>query len=345
MLLIARFKFLVFVFTAILFFSQTSAQSLSSADRKQLVKKEDSLQVFADSMINAESPADRFRADSNFIRSLVRALRIRHSFSYPFDSLKTVSRLVSPDSVFRIFTWQMKKDEYVLLQKGAIQMKTPDGSLKLFPLFDVSMFTGKPEDSVRSRNNWIGAIYYKMIMKEHKGRKYYTLLGFDNFSIGSNKKWMEILSFNANGEPVFGGPFISFKEDSLKKPDQARFNIEYKKEAGTLFNYNPELDMIIFDHLISETDQPEKKDTYIPDGDFEGFKWKDGKWVHVDKVFNFKLEDGAFPTEAKILDDQGNIDEKQLEDASQRNIDKNNPPKKEPEKKKSAPVKKSRPGK
>lgn len=324
---------------------EVSAQSLSSADRKQLRKKEDSLQIFADNMINAESPVMRFRSDSNFIRGLVRALRTKHSFYYPFDSLQTVSRLYSPDSVFRIFTWQMKKDEYVLLQKGAIQMRTDDGSLKLFPLFDFSMFTGKPEDSVRYRNNWIGAIYYKIIMKEHAGKKYYTLLGFDNFSISSNKKWLEVLSFNDKGEPVFGGPFISFKEDSVKKPVLARFHIEYKKEAGTLFNYNPEMDMIIYDHLISETDQPEKKDTYIPDGDFEGFKWKNGQWVHVDKVFDFKLEDGAFPTEATILDDQGNIDEKQLEEASQRNIDKKNPPKKEPEKKKATPQKKTGPGK
>jgi hypothetical protein len=340
-----RSKTIIFLFISVLFLSQISAQSLSASDTKQLVKKEDTLRFFADSMINAESPASRFRADSNFVRTLVRALKIKNSFDYPFESLKTVSRLYSPDSVFRIFTWQMKKDEYVLLQKGAIQTKTRDGSLKLFPLFDVSMFTGKPEDSVRNRNNWIGAIYYKIIVKEYNGKKYYTLLGFDDFSISSNKKWMEVLTFNANGEPVFGGPYISFKNDTIKKPVQARFNIEYKKEAGTVFNYNPEMDMIIFDHLISETDQPEKKDTYIPDGDFEGFKWENGQWVHVYKIFDFKLGDGAFPKEATILDDAGNIDEKQLEEASQRNMDRKNPPKKEPVKKKSAPVKKSGSGK
>lgn len=337
MLSILRLKSITSLFTLALLVSDVSAQALSATDRKQLIKKEDSLRLLADSMINAESPAVRFRSDSNFVRGLVRALRVKNSFNYPFDSLRTISRLYSPDSLFRIFTWQMKKDEYVLLQKGAIQMKTDDGSLKLYPLFDASMFTGKPQDSVRTRNNWIGAIYYRIIMKEHNGKKYYTLLGFDDFSVSSNKKWMEVLSFNANGEPIFGGPFISFREDSLKKPVQSRFAIEYKKEAGTVFNYNPELDMIVFDHLISETDQPEKKDTYIPDGDFEGFKWVNGQWVHVYKIFDFKLEDGAFPKEATILDDAGNIDEKKLEEASQRNIDRENPPKKEPEKKK-APV-------
>ena len=183
-----RSKPIIFLFSVLLSWSNLLAQQPSAADRKQLLKKEDSLRFFSDSMINSESPATRFRSDSNFIRGLVRALKIKHSFAFPFDSLVTVSRLYAPDSTFRIFTWQMKKDDYVLLQKGAIQMKTSDGSLKLFPLFDASMFTGKPQDSVRNRNNWIGAIYYRIIMKEHNGKKYYTLLGFDDFSISSNKK-------------------------------------------------------------------------------------------------------------------------------------------------------------
>jgi hypothetical protein len=301
-----------------------NAQHISQRDLKELKKKEDSLKILSDKMINAQEAPERFRSDSNFIRGLVRALRINNSFYYPFDSLKTISNLYSPDSTFRIFTWQLKKDEYVYLQKGAIQINTKDGQLKLFPLFDYSMYTGKPLDSVRTKDNWIGAIYYRMIMKENNGKKYYTLLGFDDFAVSSNKKWMEILTFNSRGEPVFGAPLISFKEDTAKRPVQTRFNIEYKKEANTLLNYDPELDMIVFDHLISETDEPAKKNTYIPDGSYEGFKWKNGLWVHVDKLFDFKLQDGQFPVDDKLRDDQGNIDEKKLEEASQKNIERSN---------------------
>lgn len=313
-------KLLLFVILGVSLVFSADAQSRRQVPN--LLPKEDSLHRYADSMINGVNPAVRFRADSNFVRALVRSLKTPFSFYYPFDSLETISRLYAPDSSFRIFTWQMKKDEYVFLQKGAIQMNTPDGSLKLFPLFDASMFTPKPLDSARSNNNWIGAIYYRIVMKEHNGKKYYTLLGFDDFNISSNKKWMEVLTFNSAGQPVFGGPVISFKEDSVKKPVQARFNIEYKKEANTVFNYNPDLDMIIYDHLISESDEPKKKDTYIPDGDYEGFKWVNGQWVHVDKVFDFALKDGQFPVDATIRDDQGNINEEKLDEASQKNIEK-----------------------
>ena len=305
---------------------RAGAQKLSPAQQQDFQKREDSLKGYAFDIVNAGTATQRFQADSQFIRSLVRSLRQPQSFSFPFDSLQTISRLYAPDSSFRIFTWQFKKDDYLYLQEGAIQVNQPDGSLKLFPLFDVSMFTAKPLDSVRTRRNWIGAIYYRIIQKTWQGHKYYTLLGFDDFSVSSNKKWMEVLTFNSEGEPQFGGPYFSFQQDSVRKPTQYRFNIEYKKEAATRFNYDPEMDMVVFDHLVPEGDEPKKMDTYIPDGDFEAFQWKEGHWVHVSKnLFSFKLKDGQFPMEAKMLDDQGNINEAQLQEASDKNAKKKKP--------------------
>lgn len=312
-------------FTALLLLTVAGlhAQDISAADRASLKKKEDSLQVLSARMVFDSIPANRFRNDSQFVRTFVRALVTKNSFYYPFDSLN-ISRLYAPDSSFRIFTWQMKKDEYVYLQKGAIQVPTKDGSLKLFPLHDVSMFTRNPMDSVRSPRNWIGAIYYRIILKESNGKKYYTLLGFDDFSVNSNKKWMEVLTFNAQGEPVFGGQYFSYQNDSVVKPVQKRFSIEYKKEARTFLNYDPDLDVILVDHLISESDEPERRSTYVPDGDYEAFKWQNGQWVHINKLFNQSLKDGDFPKDALILDDAGKANERQLEEASRRNVDKAN---------------------
>jgi len=301
---------------------QTQAQTyLSRPVRKDLQVREDSLKSLSDSVINAEDPAVRLRCDSQFVRTLVRALKIKNSFYYPFDSLLPISRLYAPDSAFRIFTWQYKRDDLVYLQEGTIQMAQPDGSLKLYPLFDVSMFTAKPLDSVRTRRNWIGAVYYRIIEKVYEGNKYYTLLGFDDYSSTSNKKWLEVLTFRGNGEPAFGGPYISFREDSVHKPVQYRYNIEYKKDAATRFNYDPQMDMILFDHLVPEGDEPLRKDSYIPDGDFEGFKWEEGQWVHIEKkIFDFKLKDGQFPQEQKMMDENGNVDEQKLQQQSEKNI-------------------------
>jgi hypothetical protein len=301
------------------YIAPVNAQMLSSGENKAFRIREDSLKLTSYKIVFAGEPEERFRSDSLFIRSLVRTLKLNNSFYYPFDSLQTISRLYAPDSSFRIFTWQLKRDEFTFVQRGAIQMRTPDGSLKLIGLHDVSMFTTNPLDSIRTPNNWIGAIYYRIILKTWNGKKYYTLLGFDDYSISSTKKWMEVLTFNDQGEPLFGGHYISFKEDTVKKVAWDRFNIEYKKEASTTFNYDPQMDMIIYDQLIPENNETDKKDTYIPDGDYEGFKWKEGQWVHVEKLFDFKLKDGEFPQDQKILNENGSSDEQKLLDQSAKN--------------------------
>jgi hypothetical protein len=321
--------FLFFVTTCLIFSigkaQFVSTKYISSAENSQLEKQQDSLVPFSFEIVNAPEANQRFRADSFFIRLLVRTLKIPNSFYFPFDSLQSISRLYAPDSSFRIFTWQIKKDDYQYFQRGAIQMRTTDGSLKLFPLHDFSTFTAKPADSVRGPNNWIGAIYYRIIQKQFNGQNFYTLLGFDDFTVNSNKKWMEILTFNEQGQPVFGGPYFSFKNDSAAaaKYKASRFYIEYKKEAVASFNYDTALNMIIYDHLISESEEPNRKETYVPDGDYEGFTWQNGQWLHVSKVFNTALQDGQFPTDKKILNDDGGINEEILKQQSDKNKKKN----------------------
>src|SRR6188472_1985218 len=168
--------FLCFLGSAL--YSPLQAQSLKAAERKVLTNKEDTLKLYSATIVNGIDAGQRFRANDTFTRSFVRALTVKNSFYYPFDSLLTISKLYAPDSSFRIFTWQLMKDDYMYLQKGAIQMRTADGSLKLYPLFDASMFTAKPQDTVRSPKNWIGAIYYRIIQKAYNGKQFYTLLGF-----------------------------------------------------------------------------------------------------------------------------------------------------------------------
>jgi hypothetical protein len=328
-------SYLVIIILAVMLLPAVSlrAQRISEADLEVLEQKEDSLKHWSTQMVFAEEAADRFRSDSHFVRTLVRALKVKNSFYFPFDSVN-ISRLYSPDSTFRIFTWQLKKDEYVYFQRGAIQMNTPDGSLKLIPLHDRSSFMKDPLKVIGEDTNWVGAIYYKIILKEHNGKKYYTLLGFDDYSIESNKKWMEVMTFNEQGKPVFGGRYFNFKNDTIKRPDQFRFNIEYKKEAKTFFNYDEERDLIVFDHLESESDEPERKASYIPVGEFEAFQWQNGQWVHLPRIdFDFRLKDGQFPVEATIYDASGNVNEQVLEEASRRNMERAEREKEEKEKK------------
>lgn len=304
----------------ILFFTVSSlqAQKINSADQKILIQKEDSLKRLAKNLIVDSLTAGRMRNDSLFVRTLVRALQVKNSFYYPFDSVQGISKLYAPDSTFRIFSWSLSYDDFYSRQRGAIQFKTPDGSLKLVPLRDFSEFTANPTDSIRTKDTWIGAVYYNIIKTVYNGKSYYTLFGFDDNNVRSNKKWIDVLSFDTRNLPVFGGTF-SFEKDSAKRAPLKRYYIEYKKEASALVNYDPDLNMILVDHLVSESEEPDKPYTLIPDGDYEGFEWKGGKWVHINKVFDQKLEDGQAPVPDPLLDDKGNSNEEKLQEKSDKN--------------------------
>jgi hypothetical protein len=273
---------LITLFICVSSFLSIHAQQKKDPNFLKISKIEDGIKKFSIAILNASEMVDRFRADSLFTRGLVQALKQTNSFYYPFDSLITISKIYAPDSSFRIFTWQVMKDFSSYHQKGAIQMRTKDGSLKIIPLFDQSDF---PVDSVRDANNWIGAVYYNIVLKTYRGKNYYTLLGYDENNAKTTKKWMEVLTFDDLGKPVFGGRYFDYPPDSIKPPQPAyRFCLEFKKQAGAKINYDPEIDRIIFAHLVSENGEVREKQSLIPYGSYEGFYWVNGKWVHEKNI-------------------------------------------------------------
>ncbi len=277
---LTSFAFLMFVSVSVI------SQKISEADYKKLKLIEDSLKICSDSIINSEDWTQRFTSDAQLIKGLVTGLKLPYSFNYRFDSVK-MSKLYSPDSSFRIFTWQVSKDLTYYRQRGAIQMRTTDGSLKLFPLFDVSDFTKAPNDSVRDANRWIGAIYYQIILKTYNGKKIYTLLGRDDNNERTNKKWIDILTFDETGKPQFGRNCFVYPNDGIKPLQPCyRFCLEFRKNAGVTLRYDEKFDEIIFDHLISENNDLSTKSTLIPYGDYEAFRWQNGKWYFNAQPFD-----------------------------------------------------------
>lgn len=275
-------KRILMLLMLLLCYTTQALKAQTAANKSLLAEAEKILAASAYPIVNADDTEDRLRADSLFTRNLVQSLKIPFSFHYPFDSLTTISRLYAPDSSFRIITWQLMKDYSYYRYKGAIQMNTKDGSLKLIPLYDGADFTENPYDSIRTNQNWIGAVYYNIIQKEYNNKKYYTLLGYDENDARSTKKWIEVLHFDLEGKPLFGGKFFNYPNDIFKpKQPVSRFCLEFKKQANAKLNYDKKLDRIVFVKLISESGEPNKKYTLVPYGTVEAFKWEFGRWVFI----------------------------------------------------------------
>lgn len=307
-------------------FHSVEAQKISAADNRLLRAKEDSLKDLARHIYTDTLASGRLRSDSQFVKTLIRALQVKNSFQFPFQEVLGVSKLYAPDSTFRIITWQMTIPTVQARKRGAIQMRTADGSLKLYPLRDVTEFTEFAEDSVRDRSNWIGAVYYNLIKTTWEGKPYYTLFGIDDRGFSVKRKWIEVLHFDQAGEPKFGGNFFDFSQDTVARKPHERFQLAYKREANVAANWDEDQKLILFDHLISESGQPDLPYTLVPDGDSEGFKWEKGRWVHIDKVFHYKVDMsdadpllGKPPVGDPILDAKGNINEGKLDQRSEKN--------------------------
>lgn len=281
------------------------AQDISSIQYNTIQRGEDSLKTYAWKIVTGVNSIDRLKADSLFTRSFVKNLKTNNSFYYPFDSLETISKLYAPDSSFRIFTWQLLINDRVYRQHGAIQMRTNDGSMKLFPLIDKSDVTDNVEDTIGNNLGWIGAVYYKIIITEFNGKKFYTMFGFDGNSISSERKMIEVMHFE-NNEPIFGGRFFSIPNGSLRPKSPARYIMEFKKDAIPRLTYDKDLQMIVMEHLVSESNQPNKKYTLVGDGDYDGFKWVNGKWIFVERVFaGMETPEGKPPVPAPLDKDHG----------------------------------------
>ncbi len=310
------------VFIIILCFQlhiNAQAQRIHAADLPNLQTYNDTLGKLGGLMLDALTPPERLRYDSMFTVNLVKALQTPFSYYFPFDSILTAPIVYPADSSFRIITWHYEKDGGDYRQKGAIQYNTPDGSLKLTPLYDYSDFASNVQDSVRDNRHWIGAIYYNIITKAVAGKKVYFLLGYDENNMLTTRKWIEPLQFDEQGNAVLGGDFFDVGNDSIFPAGSRRYKVEFKKYANARVNYDAQQDLIVMDNLISQTNEPDKLYTLVPGGDYEGLKWENGKWKFIDRLFVDNLGDGNEPRPALILSEAGLPNEDVLGKQSEKN--------------------------
>jgi hypothetical protein len=238
---------------------------------------EDTLIVLGKKFINDENDLERKNANYAFIKTLVNALKIPNSFLFPFDSVKSISIINSPDNRFRIFSWHIVNSDGSYRFYGTIQLNT-GGQLKMYPLEDYSPLLKNPEDSVTDNRKWYGAQYYKII-PVYSPKLYYVLIGWKGNTVESTKKVIEVLSFK-DERPQLG---MHVFDGNGKSRDRVVF--EYNRETSMLLRYVPEQNLIVFDHLSPPDPRSKNKPTtYGPDLTYDGYKLKNGRWVYVENL-------------------------------------------------------------
>lgn len=244
-------------------------------------KFQDTLQRLSNETALAETTGERFAKNAAFIKTLVNSLKTHTSFSFPFDSLKRISILKSPDHSFRIFSWQVQLEDGSYRFFGTIQMATKDGTLKMFPLIDDTDHIADTK-AVLSPRTWYGARYYEIIPVAVTGRApYFVLLGWKGNSSKTTKKVIEVLSFD-KGNPVFGKAIF----EGSKPPVTAnRIIFEYNKLNSMTLTMDKSVNMIVFDHLAPFSEEMTGNfEYYASDLSFDAYKIQNGKLKLVENV-------------------------------------------------------------
>jgi len=261
-----------------------------SQNKVDLTKIEDSLMVLGKVIRDGETDFIKYNANERFLKLLESALISENSFDYPFDSLITIAKLKSDDNRFRIFDWALRKTDGTYDYFGYLQAW--NNKLKkymLYPLKDNSGVIVNPELQTLEPLNWYGALYYKIIFNKSGGKKYYTLLGWDGNDNVSQKKIIDVISFNSNDKPVFGAAIFKYNKKVYK-----RIIFEYNATVSMSLKYEKQFEvsgkkrktMIIFDRLAPlDVALTGSFQYYYPETNiFDAFMFKKGKWFFVKDI-------------------------------------------------------------
>lgn len=278
---------------------------LLAQDASTLAAKEATLIQLSSTLITDSIKENRIKAEQVFQSTLEEALKADNSFQFPFESLESVSILYPSDSIFRIFTWQLYVDKNDYQYGGIIQVNNEKN--QVYPLTDASddVEAYDLEYDVLGPNDWFGALYFNLHEFDTPKGKQYLLFGFDGFQFFNKRKVVEALYFNEAGQPVFGAPAFAKAETGYEASTKNRLYLEYSAEVAARLNYDPNLEMVIMDNMVSMR-SPYKGvgNVNVPDGSYIGYQLKNGIWEYVEKVFNQVSEKPPAPR--RVLTESSN---------------------------------------
>ena len=265
---------------------ETIAADSVSADIQVLSEFEILMTTMSDLMHKAEASTEiteKEELSGIFKTLLFEELKKEGSFDLSFDTIPHVAQLVSNDGLVRIFSWVIPTQKRGIFNYHCIIQHRMNKATKIsdvFVLEDTKNRIVLPEHEILKYPNWYGCLYYQMVEKIDGKNVYYTLIGHD-FNDGiTNKKCVDVLTFDKYANPVFGASIFL-----LGKKPQCRALFEYSAQSTMKLAYFNDIDKIVYNYLHPITKEKENdRRYYVPDISYEGLMFKLGKWIKVPNV-------------------------------------------------------------
>jgi hypothetical protein len=249
----------------------------------------------------ALTDSQKIASSIEFSERLRSALQIEGSAEYPWDSLRYMAKITSPDGLFRLYNWNVPltgggNRYFCLIQFRKAWKKIPPCDLR-----DFSDSVTEPEKFTGDSLHWYGALYYDIIPYALRDNSTsYILLGWDGISKDMSSKVIDVLTFKSSGCPGFGSMvFPDFRDGRLfriifRYSSSASMSLRYRLQTipgKPVWNSrkkeyqsdNISVKMIVFDHLVPMDPQLEGQyKFYIPSSETaEGFKYDNNSWRYI----------------------------------------------------------------
>ena len=274
---------------ALLFLTNSvCSQSVNNTHRIQ-----DSLSKLSSIIWKQKTDSSRLQANYIFIEKFRSVLESASYADIAFDSINGITRIASADGKFRVFTWNVPISDGTNKYFGFIQI-TGD-SPALIPLQSTGIEPSGFDSEQFTSSMWYGAIYYKLIEVEIGGQKAYTLLGWDGYTANSNRKFIDIVTYDKKGTITFGLPVFK-----TEKGIKTRVVLEYAEKANMLLRYDYQAILvekrkkikkentwlIVMDRMVPMDPSMEGfRKYYVPTGDtYDGYIFRDGYWTLVENI-------------------------------------------------------------
>ncbi len=256
----------------------------------------DEILFYADITANAEDFKHQQRAEAELTKLLEQEFDKGNRIE--FDSIKWISNVSPPDSSFNIVSWQLQLAEDKYTYKGYLFLE--DRYIKLND--KIESYAQNWDFIVGNKDMWLGQLYYNVLPFEKGAEKCYMLFGYNALDQYENLKVAEVLTFDENGDPVFGKQVFTKEGEDLRSA-KSRLILQYSDASAVSLNYNQGLEIIMFDHLIDiKGTLPGQGMTRISDGSYEGYSLNEGLWYYDEKIFDHKYDEAPRPT--PVLDEK-----------------------------------------
>lgn len=276
-------------------FAQKVASDIKPSDFKRLEQLEDSIALLAKIAVQDTLLDSRMTANNQMIPLIKEALSIPNSFNYAFTKIENIAIQKPIDGTFRVFTWQLFIDETEYKYFGYVQLNRAKSTF--FELTDKSRQLENADKQTLTPENWFGALYYNVKEFKTKEGMKYLMFGYNANNQYEKIKVCDVLILRG-GKIQFGAPVFEVADiQGVRKQKLNRLVLNYSADAVLRLNYDPEMNIVIHDHLEKMgTKNADIPFTYVPDGTYEAFELqKDGIWQHVDKLTNTEMKTAPRP--------------------------------------------------